>query len=115
MLDATASSDDAVTRQRLSVLFDPATGRAVRGHTFVGEDDELSGPDGAALRERVLLEEAGEADAGRLRFADAPEDFRVEAGPVDLRVDDGRIAVRRRSITGRRLDPEVLRRLGGRS
>jgi len=90
MIDETASSDDKVrTRQQLSVLYDPRTGRALHGHTFVGVDDELSAPEGRAARERIMREEARRHhDVDALHFADAPADLRVEA-PSTLRVVDG--------------------------
>jgi len=111
MIDETASSDDEATRQRVSVLYDPETGRAVRGHTFVGVDDELSAPDGREVRERVLREDAGADRASvRLRFADAGADLRIEA-PAELEVVDDVVTVRPVRIVRRRVDAEVFRTL----
>ncbi|ANJ26525.1 hypothetical protein [Agromyces aureus] len=108
MFDETASSDDAVTRQRTSVLFDPETGRAVYGHTFVGEDDEWSAPEGERARRQVLLDDAGEDDARRLRFADASAELRVD-GPAELEVVDDVVRLRRVKTKTRGL-PDRLRR-----
>ncbi|GAA1948078.1 hypothetical protein [Agromyces allii] len=93
MFDETASSDDTVERQRTSVLFDPDTGRAVYGHTFVGEDDERSAHEGERARRRVLLDEVGDGDASRLRFADAPAVLRAD-GPAELEVVDDVVRLR---------------------
>ncbi|SFR74024.1 hypothetical protein SAMN05428970_1645 [Agromyces sp. CF514] len=109
MFDETASSDDAVTRQRTSVLFDPESGRAVFGHTFVGEDDALSAPDGERARRRALLDEVGEDDARRLRFADATADLRGD-GPAELEVVDEVVRLRPLKLTTRGFDPDRLRR-----
>ncbi|WP_395242596.1 hypothetical protein ACGGZK_10420 [Agromyces sp. MMS24-K17] len=110
MIDETASSDrDERTRQRLSVLYDPETGRAVAGHTFVGVDDELSGPEGAEARERVLREEARDrGDLGRLRFLEAPQGLRLD-GPVELRVEGERLTSRPLRIVRRNVDAATLR------
>ncbi|MFF2372723.1 hypothetical protein [Agromyces sp. NPDC058110] len=109
MFDETASSDDTVTRQRTSVLFDAETGRAVYGHTFVGEDDEWSSPDGERARRRVLLDDAGEEDARRLRFADAADDLRAD-GPAELEVVDDVVRLRPLRLRVRGVDPDRLRR-----
>ncbi|QEO15488.1 hypothetical protein FLP10_14410 [Agromyces intestinalis] len=103
MIDETASSEAVETRQQLSVLYDPETGRAVRGHTFVGIDDELSAPDGREARERVLREEIGVREAKRLRFADASSRLRIEA-PAELVVTNEAVAARPLKFTGRRAD-----------
>ena len=110
MIDETASSDrDERTRQRLSVLYDPQTGHAVAGHTFVGVDDELSGPDGAEARERVLREDARERDGlARLRFADAPTRLRLD-GPAELRVEGETLTARPLRIVRRNVDAATLR------
>lgn len=108
MFDETASSHDDATRQRTSVLFDPDSGKAVYGHTFVGEDDEFSAPDGEQARRRVLLEEAG-VDARRLRFADAAVDLRAD-GPAELEVVDEVVRLRPLKLTTRGFDPGRLRR-----
>ncbi|MGI9823782.1 hypothetical protein [Agromyces sp. Marseille-Q5079] len=111
MIDETASSEKVETRQRVSVLYDPETGRAVRGHTFVGVDDELSAPDGREARERVLREDAGvDRASARLRFADADADLRIEA-PAELEVVDDVVTARPVRIVRRRVDPEILRTL----
>ncbi|KQM83026.1 hypothetical protein [Agromyces sp. Leaf222] len=111
MIDETASSERIETRQQVSVLYDPETGRAVRGHTFVGVDDELSAPDGREARERVLREDAGAGRvSSRLRFADASADLRIEA-PAELEVIDDVVAVRPVRLRRRNLDADVLRTL----
>ncbi|UOE45679.1 hypothetical protein [Agromyces larvae] len=117
MIDETASSDrDETTRQQVSVLYDPKTGRAVHGHTFVGIDDDLSAPGGAAARERVLREAAGGSggvdgvgDVGRLRFADAPARLGA-VGPAELRVEEGVVVARPLRVMRRKVDLDVLRR-----
>lgn len=111
MIDETASSDRVETRHRVSVLYDPETGRAVHGHTFVGVDDELSAPDGREARERVLRQEArADRASARLRFADAVADLRIEA-PAELEVVEDVVVVRPIRLKRRNVDPEILRTL----
>ncbi|MET4157593.1 hypothetical protein [Agromyces sp. PvR057] len=111
MIDETASSEQVDTRQQVSVLYDPETGRAVRGHTFVGVDDELTAPEGRDARERVLREEAGaDRASARLRFADAAADLRIEA-PAELEVVDDVVSARPVHLKRRKVDPEILRTL----
>ena len=111
MIDETASSDRTTTRQQLSVLYDPETGQAVHGHTFVGVDDELSSPDGGRARERIMREEVrSHPDVLRLRYAEAPPALRVEA-PASLHVADDVVTARPIRLARRGIGPDVIRRL----
>lgn len=108
MIDETASSDGVPTRQRVSVLYDAATGQAVYGHTFVGVDDELSGPDGRSAREQVMRAAAGPDRVGGLRFADAPAGLEVD-GPAMLEVVDDVVRATPLRLRRRNVDAESLR------
>ena len=70
------------------VIYDPADGRIVHGHVFVGEGSGLFGPDGRAERERETLDGArrNHGDVSHLRVLHVPAGFRL-APSVAYQVD----------------------------
>ena len=76
-----STRDEKPPKSRMSVVYDPRTGRIVYVHEFIGDGTGLSGSAGRKDRERIALEgvKRHHKDAKQLRVIHPPRDFRFEA------------------------------------